>query len=262
MGLVPGARARLSDLLVGMLLPSGNDAAVAVAEAVDGTVEQFVAHMDSRGRELGLVSTHFRNAEGLDLPGHVSSAADIARVALLDMNYPRFNAVVRTSSLRISAPDGTVYDLTNLNQLLGSYPGSDGVKTGTTPGAGQNLVATVTRSGHRLLLVVMGSDDRYDDARKMLDYGWSHWQWIVPALPPFVSISIAQTDGDAVIPLALRSARALPLASWRTRPLGYRLSLPGSVDASTGHLVGDVGTATVLIGDDALAALAVGRVIP
>jgi len=95
MGLVPGARARLGDLLVGMLLPSGNDAAVAVAEAVDGTVEQFVAHMDSRGRELGLVSTHFRNAEGLDLPGHVSSAADIARVALLDLNYPRFNAVVR-----------------------------------------------------------------------------------------------------------------------------------------------------------------------
>jgi D-alanyl-D-alanine carboxypeptidase (penicillin-binding protein 5/6) len=225
MGLSPGARLRLSDLLTGMLLPSGNDAAEAVAEAVDGSVDRFVAHMNSRAVQLGLQATHFVRPDGLDATGQLSSASDLLKIARQDLSYPRFNAVVQMRTATITAPDGTVYHLANLNQLLGVYPGADGVKTGTTPAAGENLVASVTRNGHRVLAAILGSSDRYADAHALLDYGWAHWSWMAPALPPFATLDVPRTTaGGTQVPLILPSTVFAPVPSWSASSLSLRIS--------------------------------------
>lgn len=224
MGLTAGARLTLGDLLAGMLLPSGNDAAVAVAEAVDGSVPAFVAHMNRRAAELGLTHTHFATPNGLDAPGQLTSATDLATLAALDLRHARFNAIVRQRSMTMTGTDGRVYHLTNLNQLLGSYPGADGVKTGTTPEAGENLVASATRGGHRLLAVILDSRNRYVDARALLDYGWSHWTWVKPALPPFaLAIALRGDAAGSSTAITVGTTPSVPLPLWARDAVSYRL---------------------------------------
>lgn len=234
MGLAAGARLRLSDLLAGLLLPSGNDAAVAIAESVDGSPDAFVAHMQARARALHLDATTFRTPSGLDAPGQVSTARDLAAIALLDLRFPLFNRLVGTRALVVHAPDGATYNLTNLNQLLGSYEGADGVKTGTTPEAGENLVASATRDGHRVLVVVLGSQDRYADARALLDYAWSQWRWVEPSLPSYAGLPAGQ--GQAGGPLSLDSGPALPVHAWQAPLLGYALARGDGAASQIGQI--------------------------
>lgn len=243
MGLAGGARLRMSDLLAGLLLPSGNDAAVAIAESVGGTPDAFVARMQARSRALLLTGTSFRTPNGLDAPGQVSTARDLATVALADLRYPLFNRLVGTRTLVVRGADGATYDLTNLNQLLGTYDGADGVKTGTTPEAGQNLVASATRGGHRVLVVVLGSQDRYADARALLDYAWARWRWITPSLPPYATLPSGQgTAGGA---LALEAGPALPVHPWQAPVVAYALGLGGQPAGGS-----SAGTARVFTWDD------------
>ena len=172
MGLVPGERLSLRDLLYGMLLPSGNDAAYAIAQAVAGSQEAFARMMNAKASEIGMADTHFVQGYGLDSPGQYSTARDLMLLARYDLlHYPLFDRIVATTSYAIG-PGRThqAYALYNRNQLLGTYPGMFGVKTGTTPDAGQNLVAAVARDGHRILAVVLGSANRYADGVALLNY--------------------------------------------------------------------------------------------
>ncbi len=172
MGLVPGERLSLHDLLYGMLLPSGNDAAYTIADAVAGSQDAFATLMNAKARSLGLTGTHYVQGYGLDADGQYTTARDLARLARYDLvHYPLVDQIVRTAHHVLPAgPTYPAFDLYNTNKLLGVYPGAFGVKTGTTPDAAQNIVAAVQRNGHRVLVVIMGATDRYADATALLNY--------------------------------------------------------------------------------------------
>jgi D-alanyl-D-alanine carboxypeptidase len=169
MGLETGMRLTLRDLLYGLLLPSGNDAAVAIARHIAGDVPAFVARMNAKAKSLGLADTHFTNPHGLDAPGHYSSAYDMAVLARYAMKAPAFSEIVRT---KVWHPQWPGHELWNGNLLLWLYPESDGVKIGWTEGAGQTIVATAQRDGRRLFVALLGSQDRYTDAIRLLDWAF------------------------------------------------------------------------------------------
>jgi D-alanyl-D-alanine carboxypeptidase (penicillin-binding protein 5/6) len=189
MGLVAGEELTILDLLHGLLIPSGNDAAVALADYIAGSEEDFVGMMNAKAQELGLTSTRFVNSHGLDAPGQLTTATDLAKLARAALENKTLAEIV---TLRTASAAG--HSLQNTNELLGVYEGADGVKTGTTDEAGECLVATVTRGGRRTLLVELGSTDRYSDARKLFDYTSAAYAWKDAGLPD-TGISWA-TDGN------------------------------------------------------------------
>lgn len=175
-GLEPGERIPLETLVKVMLIRSANDAAIAVAEDIAGSVEGFVGLMNQRADELGLTNTHFVNPHGLDHPDQYSSPADLLAMAQTAMEVPAFaQAVGLTRASFPAASDGTPRPVQATNHMLTDYPGAIGVKTGFTLQAGLVLVAAVERDGHRLYAVVMGSEGEgghFADASALLDYGY------------------------------------------------------------------------------------------
>jgi len=173
MGLEPGMRLSMRDLLYGLLLASGNDAAVAIAQAVSGSVPAFVQLMNAKAAALGLDNTHFTNPHGLDETGHYSSARDMAALGRALLAQPELVAVVRTKRYQ-PAWDGP--EVWNGNELLETYPGMIGVKIGYTERAGQTYVAAAERGGRRVIVSVLSSWDRYGDATALLDWAFAHTQ--------------------------------------------------------------------------------------
>ncbi len=171
-GLEAGERWRIEDLLLAMMVRSANDAAVAVAEAVGGSVERFAAIMNVRARQIGARASRFVNPHGLHAPDHYSSAYDLAMIARHALQYPRFAALVERQTWMLSRDDRPPQNFTSSNRLLGRYPGADGVKTGWTAASGHTLVASATRDGWQLIAVVLHSRDMYADVEQLLDYGF------------------------------------------------------------------------------------------
>lgn len=174
-GFVPGEHLRVRDIFYGMLLPSGNDAAVTLADAAAGSIPAFAAQMNAEMIRLHLTHSHFVTPHGLDSPGQYSSAHDLAWIAHALLRQPFLAAVVRTRAYRAVAAGGAyVHNWVNLNHLLGTYPGAIGVKTGTTPGAGANLVAAAVHGNRRVIVVLLGDtpDNRFPDATRLLNYAW------------------------------------------------------------------------------------------
>jgi D-alanyl-D-alanine carboxypeptidase len=170
MGLIPGQQLSLTDLLYGLLLPSGNDAAIQIAEQVAGNVDSFVHMMNSKVDEMSLDNTHFANPHGLDESNHYTSAYDIALLGRQLLKHPDLAFIVGTRSYQ-PLWDGPA--VSNLNLLLGNYPGALGIKTGYTPQAGQTLVAAAQRDGKRFIVSVLGSADNFADATALLDWAFS-----------------------------------------------------------------------------------------
>jgi serine-type D-Ala-D-Ala carboxypeptidase (penicillin-binding protein 5/6) len=161
-------------LLDGLLIFSGNDDAYALAAATAGSRASFVKLMNEKARVLGLRDTHFTSVSGVIDDGNYSSAWDLAALARYAMRDSRFRRIVSTRIARLkwSAPTfDKVY--VNKNQLLGRYPGADGVKTGWTTLAGHCLVASAHRGGHGLIAVLLHAQDPYGDARRLLNFGFS-----------------------------------------------------------------------------------------
>lgn len=233
-GLAAPERLSVSDLLFGLLLPSGNDAAVALAEHVAGSEDAFVALMNQQAAILGLTATYYANVHGLDAPGMTTSAADLVTVTRAALAYPLFAAIVATPSATVG---GRV--VRNTNELLGSYPGADGVKTGTTDQAGECLVASVTRHGHRVLAVVLGSADRYRDARALLDFAAVGWQWNRLDLPAD-ALAWALGPDDRLYRLQVSAPPALHLAAWQWRLVQPVRFLDASVPLTSTLPVGEV----------------------
>ncbi len=173
MGLQAGQRVQVRTLLYGALLPSGNDAALALAIAAAGSEQAFVDRMNARAQAWGLNETHFVNPHGIDAPGHVASARDLAQLARKALENPLIAEIVATPAITLEG-----FKLTNTNQLLTTYPGAYGVKTGTTDEAGQVLIAAARRAGGDALTVVMHSPDRYAETRSLLDFYFRHWVWV------------------------------------------------------------------------------------
>lgn len=169
--LVAQDRYVVRDLLYALLLTSSNDAAVALAEHSLGSEGAFVAAMNRFVRALGARSTHFESPHGLDLPGHRSTANDLATIASELLRDPVLARIVATRRARIAGPRGSEV-VENRNSLLGRYPGAIGVKTGYTSQAGDVLVAAAQREGRRVIAVAMRSEDAAVDSARLLDYGF------------------------------------------------------------------------------------------
>jgi len=169
MGLVAGEELSLRDLLYGLMLPSGNDAALAIARQVGGSEARFMDMVNAKFRDLGLQDSHYVNPHGLDDPDHYTSPYDLAMLARYAMANPEFATIVGTRQYVVQGRLHR-YELTNLNPLLPSYNGADGVKTGYTENALQTFVGSVTRDGHRVIVAVMRSHDRLADTLPLLDY--------------------------------------------------------------------------------------------
>jgi D-alanyl-D-alanine carboxypeptidase (penicillin-binding protein 5/6) len=172
MGLAAGQVVTLEELLYGLLLRSGNDAATAIAQHIGGSVGGFMEMMNQEASNLGLTDTHFVNPHGLDAPDHYSSAYDLTMIARQALADPTLAEIVSTQEYTFRG-----HRLSNRNELLENYRGANGVKTGTTAGAGECLVASATRDGHQVLVVVLGSEDRYGDASILLDYYFDNYAW-------------------------------------------------------------------------------------
>ena len=161
----------IQELLYGLMLHSGNDAATALAIYCGGTVEGFVQMMNDKAHRLGLQDTNFANPHGLDAPGHYSTARDLAVLTANAMKNPVFAQTVSTKSIHIGSRV-----LRNHNKLLWQVPGADGVKTGYTQAAGRILVSSAARDGRRLVMVTIHDPDDWLDHKTMLEQGFSQYQ--------------------------------------------------------------------------------------
>jgi D-alanyl-D-alanine carboxypeptidase (penicillin-binding protein 5/6) len=169
----PGERISVRDLLYGLLVQSSNDAAVALAEHVSGSVGAFVRLMNHRAKRLGMRDTEYFSPNGLDDRGR-SSAADLITLTRADYRYPEFAKIVETKFYEIPSPRGRPRHIQNRNVLLWLYPGAIGVKTGYTAGARFCVVGAAERDGLRLVVVVLGSpDEPFSDAAALLNYGFT-----------------------------------------------------------------------------------------
>lgn len=175
--IVAGECLSADNIITGMLMESDNGAAVAIAEAVDGSVSQFVQRMNERAQAIGMSNTHFVNPNGLTEANHYSTARDMAKLARFAMNNKKFREIVSTKNQVIhwEVPARQQKLAENTNKLLANYNGMNGIKTGWTEAAGGCLAASARRNGVELIAIVMqtpGPDDRFADARKLLDYGF------------------------------------------------------------------------------------------
>lgn len=168
-------RLTLNELLYGVMLPSGNDAAHAVAEHVGGgSYKKFVSWMNEDAEKIGALRTHFSNPHGLPDPvNHFSTAYDLAMIADAGFKIPGFEKFVSTPYHTVMFQNRKGIPLVNTNSLLMTYPGANGVKTGVTRAAGRCLVASARRNGVLLIAVVLnGGENRFKDSAALLDYGF------------------------------------------------------------------------------------------
>jgi serine-type D-Ala-D-Ala carboxypeptidase (penicillin-binding protein 5/6) len=175
-GLLPGDTLSVRELLMAALISSGDDAAYALAEHVGGGgqagVNRFVEMMNEEAEKLGLENTHFENPVGLDEKGHYSSASDLATMARVAMQNPEFRDIVSTEYASIYTPDREI-PLASTNELLFSYTPATGIKTGTTPAAGESLVSSVSRGDESYVCVILDSrEERFGASARTLRYGF------------------------------------------------------------------------------------------
>lgn len=166
-----GERVSLETLLYGMLLRSGNDAALAVAGYCGGTVERFVDKMNQKAEELGMADSHFANPNGLNAEGHCSSAYDMALLARACLENDTLAQMVSTRSITLGNRN-----FTNHNKLLWQYEGCIGLKTGYTEKAGRTLVSAARREGTTLICVTLSDPNDWADHTRLFDWGFSHYQ--------------------------------------------------------------------------------------
>jgi D-alanyl-D-alanine carboxypeptidase len=175
MGLLPGDCFQVRDLLYGLMLPSGNDAALAIGRHIAGSDGAFVQQMNTLVARLGLENTRFANPHGLDARGHATSAYDLAMIARYGMSLPTFQQVVAQPAW-VSHGSRTI-PMKTYNRFLSSYPGADGLKTGFTEEAGRTLAVSATRDGRRVIAVLLNDPDRFEDAAKLLDWVFATHRW-------------------------------------------------------------------------------------
>lgn len=248
-----GEQQTLRDLLYGLMLRSGNDAAAAIAEHVGGTVDHFVYEMNRLAARVGAGDTHFRNPHGLPALGHYSSALDMALLAREGLLRSDFRELVSTRRYVMPWPghpwDRAVY---NENRLLWLYPGADGVKTGWTEEAGRCLIASATRDGWQLVAVVLHAPDMWADATELLDWGFSSFEsrLVCRAGEEVAQVRVAGA-AERWVPLA--TARDVRIALLAGGNEGFRVDpdVPPYVTSPVAE--GEtIGTLRVVVGGEAL----------
>ncbi len=174
-GLYPYDKVSYKELIEAALIPSGIDAAYALADNLgDGDSGRFVKMMNDQASSMGLKNTHFQNPVGLDNKGQYTSARDLATMARAAMKYKVFAKAVDTQQTSITTQDRKI-PLLNTDELLGTYPPADGIKTGTTPKAGEVLVGSAKKGNESYISVVMDAKDRYSASEDILNYGFDNY---------------------------------------------------------------------------------------
>lgn len=234
MYLKPGEQVGLEELLYGLMLASGNDAALAVAHCVAGDVERFVALMNAKAVELGMEHTHFANPNGLDAPDHRSTAADMARLAAYALGDQTFCRIVSTSTITLGERT-----LTNHNRLLRRYAGCIGVKTGYTRAAGRTLVSAARREGMTLVCVTLSDGDDWNDHTALLDWGFDTWRLATAATAGQTMAHVAVRGGTAAeVPLLLERDLACPLTGEETVTATVEVPLSVCAPIMPGQTIG------------------------
>lgn len=190
MGLKAHEKIYFENLLWGLLLPSGNDAAYAIAQAAGAIIgnsddpkiseQTFITAMNNEAQFLNLFESHFANPAGLDEIDHsnFSTAFDLARLSDYAVRFPIIASIVQTPTATVFSTDRKIFhQLINTNDLLGKIQGVIGIKTGTTPASGQSIILNVNRNGHEVIFVILGSKDRDSDARQLIEWVFKNYRW-------------------------------------------------------------------------------------
>jgi D-alanyl-D-alanine carboxypeptidase (penicillin-binding protein 5/6) len=254
MGLEAGQRVSVRDLLYGLILLSGNDAAVTLARAVSGTVPRFVGLMNRTARRLGLRNTSYENPIGLDGPDQFSSARDLAKLGRDLMENPRFRKIAssRSATLRSYRPP---LEIETVNGFVADYGWAKGIKTGHTDRAGYVLASDGRRKATELIGAVMGAPTeqaRDDETVELMDYGFSLYdkRVPVPGNRPAARVPIRFEDGE----LALVSPRAIRIGVRQDQRLKVVRDLPEEVEGPLER--GErIGSATVTLDGERIASV-------
>lgn len=192
-----GEKLTIEDLLHGLMLRSGNDAAVALAYAISGSIDGFCKMMNETAKQCGAAGCNFTNPHGLEQVGHHCSAKDLSLITRFAMQNKEFARIVGTKQYRIAASDDTTGRvLQNKNKLLTHLDGADGVKTGFTKKAGRCLVSSCTRDGMTLICVVLNCGPMWEESERLLEYGFKSYSMKELLQPYFVCGSIDVENGD------------------------------------------------------------------
>lgn len=169
-----GEEISIEDLLYGLMLVSGNDAAVALAEIIGGSEETFVKMMNEKAQQLGCRGTHFTNPSGLFDEEHYTTARDMAAIAYEAMKDPEFKKIVSVQNYAANRETKDYTNFYNKNKTIFQYDGGTGIKIGYTTDSGRTLVASSTRGDRSMICVVMSAPDWFNDAYRLMDYGYSN----------------------------------------------------------------------------------------
>ena len=234
-----GEQMSVDEMLKALIVVSANDATVALAEHVYGSEETFIAQMNKRAKELGMIHTNFVNTNGLDAEGHYSSAYD---VALMTRELLKFPLVTQYSTIWIDTIRNGEFGLANTNKLIRFYQGANGMKTGFTSSAKYCLSGTALRDGLQLIAVVLGaesSDERFAITKKMLDFGFANYTVMRPEK---VALDPITTNGGVALNTALEYTPPSLLLEKGQAKVETKFELPESIDApiAKGETVGVV----------------------
>ena len=249
----------LEDLLRTTIMASANDSAVALSEYLCGSEEAFVARMNARAQELGMINTNYVNCTGYPQDGQYTTARDVCTLCCEVAKHPLYTTYSSVWIDKLTHPGGRVTDLTNTNRLVRFYQGCDGFKTGSTDAAKYCLAATAEKNGMRLVAIVLGtpvSQTRFDECRAMLDYGFANYQRVTVARKgDLLGESLPVRGGAAdTVDLALGSGLSMLLKNGQQSGLKLELSLPERVEAPIQR--GDVlGMVNVLLNGQVIARL-------
>ncbi|MGI6777001.1 MAG: D-alanyl-D-alanine carboxypeptidase family protein [Acetivibrionales bacterium] len=225
-----GQKLKLRELLYGLMLNSGNDAAIAIAEHIGGSVEGFLDMMNKKAIELGAKNTCFKTPHGLDADGHYTTAYELAMITRYALKNPEFSKIVGTKYASIS-----IRDLRNTNEMLGTYPGADGVKTGYTGQAGRCLVTSATRDGWRIISVVLNCPTRYKRAlssKLILDYVFNNYKNVTLIKKGEVIKNLPVIRGiEERVPVEAMESIRLPMREDEINALETAIFLPESLEA-------------------------------
>ena len=178
MGLASGDQVTVETLLYGMLMASGNDAAYVLAASCAVSYDAFIDLMNERAQSSEMANSHFDNPAGFDSDYNFSTAADLAKLAKDAVANPLISKIVATKTIVLSDVSGIkTYYVENINKLLGEVDGVEGVKTGHTEAAGEILLTKATRAGNTILVVVLDSQDRFEDSKKLIEWAFANYHW-------------------------------------------------------------------------------------
>ncbi len=234
-----GEKIKMIDLLYGLMLNSGNDAAVAIAEHIAGTEKDFAMLMTAKAKELGANSTSFENASGLDSDNHYTTAADLAKITSHALKNETFRDIVSSTSKTVEYSGGMLY-FHNHNKMLKSYSGCTGVKTGFTKKTGRCLVTSAERDGIELVCVTLRAADDWNDHEKLLDFGFDNVS-VENVLNKGKILKYIETEDSIKIPAVVNEDIYIPVINNKKRNIEVVLHTVEKITSSVpkGEKIGE-----------------------